>query len=104
MTMYIFASPATLTEPDEKKTGPSRFTPLFQRQRDAGPNYLVLVGRALPRRHNFTPDLVIMLASGWCAGANYDRLHTTIQIVQLNLDMISVMNRNICQINGFHVF
>jgi hypothetical protein len=29
MTMYIFASHATLTRADEKKTGPSRFRPLF---------------------------------------------------------------------------
>jgi len=37
MTMNIFASPATLTRSDEKKTGPSRFTRLFS-QRDGGPN------------------------------------------------------------------
>ena len=29
MTMYIFASHATLTGAEEKKTGPSRFRPLF---------------------------------------------------------------------------
>jgi hypothetical protein len=29
MTMYIFASPVTLTGAEEKKTGPSRFRPDF---------------------------------------------------------------------------
>jgi hypothetical protein len=29
--------------------------------RHRGPNYLVLVGRALPRRPNFTPSLIINL-------------------------------------------
>ena len=29
MAMIVLSSPATLTGPEEKKTGPSRFRPLF---------------------------------------------------------------------------
>src|ERR1700722_18533121 len=62
MTMYIFASHATLTGPEKKKTGPSRFRPDFSSvtvdDRHHGPHRSEARMAGLQgTNRKFTPDL-----------------------------------------------